>query len=289
MPCSKLYARLAKKKGGLNIYEVILFIFLILIVYICTEEYLKFKKSRRIFSKSYLNFNQKSFKYLNKYLIKIEERLFKLGYPYRITTKKYFFIKYVLSQIVLVVSFINYSNKILAIVIWAVSFFYLDYMIYSFKKSENIIIINELKNLINSIVICLSAYTTLKEALEVSVSALGYKRLQRELKIFIRSYEAYGYDIEKASKVLDGKFDSYELDMFIGILKQSEKDGNVLENLEKFSEILELSYFKYIKRQSARRLINVTLGTVLILLDIALIVMYPIFVQVIQNLQNIFI
>lgn len=190
---------------------------------------------------------------------------------------------------VLLVSLLNYSNKLVALVIWFISFFYLDYMIYSFKKSENILIINELKGLVNSLTICLSAHTMLKDALDISVKSLGYKRLREELQKFVRSYEVYGYDIQKASNVLDGKFESYELDMFIGILKQSEKEGNVLENLEKFSTILDLSYFKYLKRQSAKRLFSMTLGTVLLLVDIALIVMYPIFVQVIQNLQTIFI
>lgn len=161
-------------------------------------------------------------------------------------------------------------------------------MIYSFKKSENILIINELQSIVNNMIICLSAYTTLKEALDVSVKSIVYKRLQKELEIFVRSYELFGYDIQRASNTLDGKFESYELGMFISILKQSEREGNILENLEKFSSILDLSYFKYLKRQSARRLFNVTLGTVLLLVDIALIVMYPIFVQVMQNLQTIF-
>lgn len=162
-------------------------------------------------------------------------------------------------------------------------------MIYSFKKSEKVLIINELNGLVNNICICLLAHATLRDALDVSVKAIGYKRLREELQRFVRGYEAYCYDIQKASNILDGKFESYELDMFIGILKQSEKEGNILENLEKFSTILDLSYFKYLKRQSAKRLLNVTLGTVLLLVDIALIVMYPIFVQVMQNLQTIFI
>ena len=162
-------------------------------------------------------------------------------------------------------------------------------MIYSFKKSEKVIIINELKSLVNNMIICLSAFSSLKEALDVSSKAVEYKRLRVEMEKFSSSYELYGYDIGKASIVLEEKFDSYELDMFIGILKQSEKEGNVLENLEKFNTVLDLSYFKYSKRQAAKRLLNVTLGTVLLLVDIALIVMYPIFVQVMQNLQTIFI
>ncbi len=162
-------------------------------------------------------------------------------------------------------------------------------MIYSFKKSEKTLIINELKGLVNNMIICLSAYATLKDSLDVSVESIDYKRLKEEMNKFVRSYELYGYDLQKASNVLDGKFESYELDMFIGILKQSEKEGNILENLERFSTVLDLSYFKYLKRQSARRLLNVTLGTVLILVDIALIVMYPIFVQILENMQTIFI
>lgn len=262
---------------------------MVLITYILVDEYLKFKKTKSFYSKSYDKFNQIFLIYPKKYIEKVEQKLFKLNYPYKITTKKYLVIKYFLSPIVFLMSLINYQNKLMATIISAISFFYLDYMIYSFKKSEKVLIINELKNLVNNIIICLSAYTTLIDALKVSIKALEYKRLKEELDKFVLSYEIYGYDIQKASNLLDGKFDSYELDMFINILKQSEKEGNILENLEKFISVLDLSYFKYLKRQSAKRLLNVTLGTVLLLVDIALIVMYPIFIQVTENLQTIFI
>jgi len=71
-------------------------------------------------------------------------------------------------------------------------------------------------------------------------------------------------------------------------LIQGDAEGNLLENLEKFAETLELNYFKYLKKKSAERLMYVTLGTVISLVDIVLVVMYPIFKQVIDNLQVIF-
>lgn len=105
---------------------------------------------------------------------------------------------------------------------------------------------------------------------------------------FVALYEATGFDIKKSIKCLEDKFDSYELEMFISILKQGEKEGKLIESLERYNETLELSYFKYIKRQTSKQLIYVSLGTVLVLGNIALVVMYPLVIEIMNSLSTMF-
>lgn len=97
-----------------------------------------------------------------------------------------------------------------------------------------------------------------------------------------------GYNLKDASLRFEKQFLSYELSLFLSTLVQGSIEGNLLENMEKLSETLELNYFKYLKKKSQERLLYVTLGTVISLVNIILIVMYPIFKQVVDNLQIIF-
>lgn len=139
-----------------------------------------------------------------------------------------------------------------------------------------------------NLILYLSAYTPLKTALKESLKSLTYSRFKTAMYKFVSMYEATGYNIEKAIKCVENKFGSYELQIFIGLLKQGEKEGNLVESLERYNETLELSYFKYIKRQTSKQLTYVSLGTVLLLGNIALVVMYPLVIEIINSLGTIF-
>lgn len=237
-------------------------------------------------NKIYLSKNKKNF--VSCYINKIESKLFNLGYPYKMNAKKYIIFKYVLSITIFIIAILNYRSLKIPIVIFLISFFIPDYLIYSYNKTEKTVLINEIKNFTNSIVLSLSAYGTLEHALCTGKNTLTYPRFILEIDKFIYEYKMHGYNIKQAALNLESKFNSYELSLFLSTLIQGDNEGNLLENLQKFSETLELNYFKYLKKKSAQRLMYVTLGTVLSLVNIVLVVMYPMFKQVIDNLQVIF-
>ena len=251
--------------------------------------YLQLKKKQNTILKSnniYVSNNKKNF--INSFVNKIESKLFNLGYPYKLTTKKYIVFKYCLPLIIFVIAVINYKSIKISLILFLISFFTPNYLLSSYTKTEKNILINEINNLTNSIVLSLSAYGTLEYALNIGGNTLTYVRFKQAFDKFIYEYKMYGYNIKKAAINLENKFDSYELSLFLSTLIQGDVEGNLLENLEKFSETLELNYFKYLKKKSAERLMYVTLGTVISLINIVLVVMYPIFKQVIDNLQVIF-
>ncbi len=234
----------------------------------------------------YLSKNRKNF--VNRYINKIESKLFNLGYPYKLTTKKYVAFKYIFSTVIFIISVLNYRRLNISLILFLISFFTPNYLIYSYTKNEKNILINEIKSLTNSMVLSLSAYGTLEYALNIAKTTLTHPRFIQEFDKFIYEYKMYGYNVNQAAINLEKKFDSYELSLFLNTLIQGELEGNLLEDLEKFSETLELNYFKYLKKKSAERLMYVTLGTVLSLVNIILVVMYPIFKQVVDNLQVVF-
>jgi len=267
---------------------LIIFIFLTILFYNLLSLYLFNVKSSKIVS------NKKSFSvfvsqnHFQSFKIKIEQKLFNLNYPYNLTTKRYLVIKFVFSPLIFIIAIVNYKTLLIPLLLFISSFFSLDYLIYLYKKEEDTKLIDELKNLTSNLILCLSTYAPLKLAFKNAGKALRYKRFIITFEDFIRDYEMNGYNLNKALKRLEEKFDSYDLSVFTSLLRQGEREGNLIENLERFSETLDLNYFKYLKRQSAKRLLYVTLGTVLSLINIMLVVMYPIIVKVMGNLQSIF-
>ena len=246
------------------------------------------KKQKNILKSNniYLPRDKKNF--VNRYINKIESKLFNLGYPYKLSTKKYIAVKYLLPLMIFIIAVFNYKSIKIPSILFLISFFTPNYLIYNHTKDEKNILINEIKNFTNSMVLSLSAHGTLEYALNIAKNTLTYPRFIQEVNKFIYEYKMYGYNLKKAAINLEKKFASYELTLFLGALIQGDSEGNLLEDLKKFSETLELNYFKYLKKKSAQRLMYVTLGTILSLTNIVLVVMYPIFKQVIDNLQIIF-
>lgn len=267
---------------------VIVYIALTLLVYNLISYFQIKRKQKNILNSNNIYLSKSKKNFVNRYINKIESKLFNLGFPYKLSTKKYIAFKYFLPIVIFIIAVINYSSIKIPLILFLISFFTPNYLIYSYTKNEKNILINEIKNLTNSIVLSLSAYGTLEYALNVAKNTLTYPRFINQFDKFIYEYKMQGYNIKQAAISLDKKFNSYELSLFLNTLVQGDSEGNLLEDLEKFSETLELNYFKYLKKKSAERLLYVTLGTVLSLINIVLVVMYPIFKQVIDNLQVIF-
>lgn len=268
--------------------EIIIFIFLSILVYNLINIYLFKRKTKKVLVQKYNKPNVLSQKYFKSIENHIDQKLFNLNYPYHLTTKKYIITKIIISPLIFILAILNYKTIFIPTILFALSFFSFDYLIYLYKKEEKTILIDELKNLTSNLILCLSTSAPLKLAFKNAIKSLKYKRFIITFEEFVHDYELNGYNLNKALSRLEKKFDSYELSVFASLLRQGEKEGNIIENMERFSETLDLNYFKYLKRQSSKRLMYVTFGTVLSLINIILIVMYPILVKVMGNLQIIF-
>lgn len=266
---------------------VLIYIVLAVLIFNLISWYIILKKQKYILSKQRKYILHKKY-YLSKYVNKIESKLFNLGYPYKLTTKRYLIIKYLLSIVVFLLAYLNYYSLKIPCILSVIIYLIPDFLVLSYIKKEKYVLINEIRKIVNSLILCLSSYATLKDSLKLSCNNINYKRLKNEYEFFVREYEMNGYKLKPPSKRLENKFSSYELAMFLSTLIQGEKEGSLLEGLEKYRETLELNYFKYLKRKTAKNLLYVTFGTIISLINIVAIVMYPILVQVLNNLQLIF-
>ena len=91
-------------------------------------------------------------------------------------------------------------------------------------------------------------------SLILSSNSITYDRLKYEINEFINSYRLYNFNVKKASYNLTKKMDIVELKLFINIIEEVQQKGND-------EKILIINSF--------------------------LIVIYPISIQIINNLNNI--
>ena len=280
-----------RHKGGGYIYEIILMVILTIIIYKLIDKYLIEQKGKnitgRLSGNTAVNVTVIP-EWINKYLSNVKNILFNLNYPYGLNLKKYILIKYILSTMFFIISIINKNSILVSLIILIIMYFMPNLLIQMFKKNERILVIKNLRNIVNTMVISLSASLTLDDAIKSSIAIIDYKRLKKEFETFISNYKTYGYNMRKAINIFKQKFSYYEIDLFASTLLNSENDGNIMKSLEKYNMVLDISYSKYLAKENSKRLLYLTFGIVLSLVNIIIIVMYPMFIEVAENLQVIF-
>ena len=267
---------------------LILGIISIFISYNFYSYYLINKKS--LFLKNNNNYPKKILKKLKieSNISKIENELNNLGNPYGIDIKKYIIIKYFLSVVLSVIMYIN-SKNIFVSVFMFVSFFMLPNLIIKlFKKNESVIVVEDISNIVQNIVLSLSANMTLYDSLKNSINSINYKRLKVEYSQFVQNYLMYNFNIYKAISIFENKFNSILFDSFLSLLAQGEKEGNLIEILETYSDSLVMEYMKTLKYKESKRMLGIVFVTIVILLNSFVIVMYPLIMQIASSFKNLF-
>jgi len=264
---------------------VLIFVIIFLIVYYALIIFNHKNRSLKI--TEYISVRKKP-KIISNYETSVNDLLFNLDYPYKLTSNKYFFIKYILSIVFFIISLLNYKSIFVPLLLGIFIYLSPNVLINNFLKSQNVKLIKEIKKINTNLILKLSSYVPQTEAIKFIGSTVQDKRIKKHFSKFAYDYEVLNFNLKKAADKLLLKFKSSELEMFLQVLIQSETEGSIIENLERFNSTLELSYSKYLRSVANKRLTFVVIGTVLMLLNIIIVSMYPIIVQVINNLQIIF-
>ena len=271
--------------GGDCIYVLILIFISILLSYNLISYYLIKRKSIYIINNSSKIYNSLK---LNSYLNKIKNRLDNIGNPYGLNLKKYISIKYFISIVVFIAMYINSKNIILSILLFCIMFFLPNILIFMHLKNESFIINSEISNIVQNIILSLSAKMTFYDSLKTAKNWINYNRLQKEYSNFIENYMMYNFNIFKAISIFSKKFNSYEFNTFLSLLLQGEKEGNMLEVLENFYDSLQLIYYKNLKYKSSKRSLLIILATIILLINSFAIVLYPMAIEISSSFTQIF-
>ncbi len=266
-----------------------------LISYNLISYYFILKKSKLIkrkinsFNSLFLEFFAKlKLEKIKSYVELKNKKLIDIGEPYGINISKYMIIKYFISVLLFVILLFNSKNFSISIILFLTIFFLQDFLIYYYIKNEANKLIYEISNIVQNIILSLSANMSLYDSLLSSINIIKYKRFKVEFMSFINKYKMYNYSILDAVNYFENKFDTYEFNMFLSILIECEKDGNYVNLLENFSKTLEVRYFKVLNVQYIKNLSVMLFSIIISLIDSFLIVGYPIFSEISISLMDTF-
>lgn len=208
--------------------------------------------------------------------------------PYGLDFFKFKLIKYIVSPLIFILIAYRTHNIVLSLIYFLIFFSIPNFIIYVYVKNESLKIINDISEVSNNLKLALSCNIPLYESLKYVKDNIEYKRFKESFNIFINDYLMYNFNMIKATDNFKLKFNSYEFNMFLNIILQGEKEGKMIESLTVLSETLDLSYFKYLKYQETKRIMFVMLASIISLINITILAIYPIIMQISENLQNIF-
>ena len=241
------------------------------------------KKSLISLLLEYLNTNYKE----SRIYKRIDIFLLKAGNPMNITPAIYIFIKLILMILIPVYAYINYKNFIMPLFGLITGFFVLDIIIIIEKNNRKIRILNDLPDIIDSLKIQVSSGVPLTASIQELYKIPRDKEFSKLLQLLSARY-SLSKDMDSAIAEFKKHFDMIEIEGLCLTLEQNEKTGSSLQLLENQSEVLQSNYFMKIQRETKKKEYVVIVCMILILMNIATVILYPIVSQINQSLDSIF-
>ena len=212
----------------------------------------------------------------------------KQGYPLRLDSIRYYLFKIILASLFLMAGLRSYDSIIYPIILSLIGYFFIDFYLIINKKSRDAEICSDLYNVVNSICLQLSAHVSMKDSLKHQFQNCKNDDMKMALIEFSTTYELSELNIDKAIKVLENRFDILEINMFCNALSEYNNTGNVIEILENLSDSLAEKQVLKMKDDTRTRIIYITFGVIIALVNIIMLVFYPLFISLGQNFNNIF-
>lgn len=273
--------------------DILLFVLLFCLSYFLVYYINVFQKSDKYRKRNNIHYPTKEDSLKNffskiNFISSKENFLSKQGYPLKLNAISYYFVKVFLAVILLFAGFANYKSIILAVFLGAFGFFAIDAYILLNQKTRNSEICIDLLNVVDSIILQMSAEVSLKDSLKHQYQNCKNEDFRKAILEFSTQYELSELNIDKALNELKSKFDVMELNMFCNSLKEYNKVGNIIEILENLSDTLKIKYLDKIKEDTRTKVLYITFGVVIALGNIILITFYPLFISIGQGFNNIF-
>lgn len=217
-----------------------------------------------------------------------DKKLIKQGRPLGLNGYTFYTAKILLLAVCFIMGLRNYDSCLMAVIIGILGFFSLDLFIYINGIIRNNSINNDMLNAVDCLFLQISAGMTLGDALRGIHEVCENKDFKKEMVKLASEYELSGHNIEKAVEEFQKAFDIIEIDLFASALKQQILSGSSQEALGSLSEILREGYLNRLNIKTKIKSLYIIAGVIVIMIDIAALTMFPIFVDVGEGMRRIF-
>lgn len=223
----------------------------------------------------------------NTYYLKINDYLLKAGNPLNLTPTTYMIFKLVLTLIIPLYAYMNYKNFQMTLLGFLTGFFVIDVLIMIEKRNRAAQIISDLPDVVDSLKIQVLSGIPLNSAVLELHKIPKNKNFREHLKMLAARY-SITKDMSSAVAEFRKNFDMVEIEGLCLTLEQNETTGSSLGLLENQSQILQANYIFKIQKDTKKKEYLVIICMILVLINIASIILYPIISQINQSLKTIF-
>jgi len=198
---------------------------------------------------------------------------------------------YIMTKIALLITFcylgaINYKSILMSVLFGIAGFLLPDFMIRIQKNAEKKQIHVDLLNVVECIKVQMSSNIPLIVALKNIPALCKNKKLRNSLYDMYLEYELNGYSLISSINKMKNKFKLLEMNMFLSAIEQQVKYGQAFETYENLIVILKEKYIEYIENGTQSKMMVMTIGIIIVLINLAIMGSYPIIVEVNQNLTT---
>lgn len=224
--------------------------------------------------------NSRVYKWIDNYLLKA-------GNPLNLTPASYITLKIVLTVLIPVYAYMNYHEFSMSFLGFLTGLFVIDIMILIEKKGRKEQILEDLPDVVDSLKLQVSSGVPLASAVQELYKIPKNKSFSKRLEKLSATY-SITKDMSIAVEEFKKYFDMVEIEGLCLTLEQNETTGSSLGLLKNQSEILQANHIFKIQKDTKKKEYIVIFSMILILINIASIILYPIVSQINQSLKSIF-
>lgn len=149
-------------------------------------------------------------------------------------------------------------------------------------------VLQDLLNICECLRVQLSSQISLETALKNLPELCKNKEFSEYITNIYLEYELYKFTINNSSKALEDRFNYSEIKMFVSALKQQNQHTSMLELIDNLIEILQEEYIEFLEDSTKSKMMIMTMGVFIIVVNIAAIGIYPVLVESFTAIDTIF-
>lgn len=149
-------------------------------------------------------------------------------------------------------------------------------------------VLYDLLNVCECLRVQLSSGISLETAIKSLPELCKNKEFSEHMTNIYLEYELYKFTLNKSAKVLEERFNYSEIKMFVSALKQQSQHTSMLELIDNLIEILEGEYIEFLEDSTKNKMMIMTLGVFIIVVNIAIMGIYPVLVESFTAINGMF-
>lgn len=248
------------------------------------NNYIVVKRKKQIFSS---DLDIKKYDFKTSFFKNMYVKYSMLNLSHKIGFKTFVLYLSFFSSILFVLSTIIYKNVVIGLIYFFIPFILFQVILIQNNILENNKIIFSLNLMVKNLIQLINSNLPFKICIENIQNLIVSNRFKKYYEQFIVNYKSFGYNLSISSKILEENFKCKELNYFVDTLKNYENDDNFLDSLNCLNDLLNEKENEIFFKKLNKKKFKMTFTILLLLLNCFVIILYPLINDIRVGICNI--